>query len=135
MSSIFFLTRVVRCSKIFCIFSPNLSFGVADVLRNALSSLSGSIRAAFIFGSFAEGGERAGSDVDLMIVGDVTPGEVVKALGPAQSSLGREINPVVYPPGEFRARAEEGHHFVSRVLAGKIVFLTGGGDELARLAQ
>lgn len=111
------------------------TFGVADVLRDALAAVSGSIRAAFIFGSFAEARERAASDVDVIIIGDVTPGEVVKALGPAQSALGREINPVVYPPDEFEAKAGEGHHFISRVLAGEKVFLMGDEDDLARLAR
>ena len=46
--------------------------GVADVLRGALAPLGGRIAAAFIYGSVAKGAERRGSDVDVMVIGDVT---------------------------------------------------------------
>jgi uncharacterized protein len=109
--------------------------GAADILRNALAPLGKKCLVAFIFGSFANGREQSGSDADIMIIGDVKLGEIVKALGPAQSALGREINPVVYFPDEFKARVGEGHHFIQRVLSEKKIFLMGDENELKGLAQ
>lgn len=109
--------------------------GVGDILRKALAPLAERIRAAFIFGSVAEGREQASSDVDLMIIGNVSLGELVKVLGPGQAALGREINPVVYLPDEFQARVQEGHHFLKQVLSENKVYVIGGEDELNRLAQ
>ena len=77
--------------------------GVAEVLRAALDPLAHGIRSAFVYGSIARGDERAGSDLDVMIVGDVGFEDVVGALSPAQEALRREINPSVYPPTEFAA--------------------------------
>ena len=42
---------------------------VGDVFRERLSKL-GHIRAAFIYGSTAKGGEGSASDIDLMIIGE-----------------------------------------------------------------
>ena len=42
--------------------------GVADVLRAALAPLAEHIRVAFVYGSFAAGREKRGSDVDVMVV-------------------------------------------------------------------
>ena len=109
--------------------------GVGDVLRAALAPLAGRIRLAFIYGSIARGNERRGSDVDLFVVGEVTFAEVVSAIDAAQKTIGREINPSVYPTAEFRAKLAAGHHFLSTVQNAVKLFLIGDDDELAGLAQ
>jgi predicted nucleotidyltransferase len=109
--------------------------GVADVLRGALALLSGRITAAFIYGSVAKGAERRESDVDVMVIGDVSFAEVSEALGHAQKAIGREVNPSVYAPADFRAKLKAKHHFLRTVLNADKIFLIGGGDELARLVK
>lgn len=109
--------------------------GVADILREALGGLKNRIRAAFIYGSFARGGEQATSDVDIMVIGDVTFAEVSRALSPAQERLGREVNPSVYPLREFRGKVKPRHHFVRAVVRDKKVFLVGDEDDLERLGK
>jgi predicted nucleotidyltransferase len=108
--------------------------GLADVLRRALKPLSKKIKAAFVFGSFAANSARAGSDVDLLVIGSCGFGEVAAAVGKAQDKLGREVNPSVYPTDEFRKKAAAGHHFIKTVLAGPKIFLIGNENELERLA-
>lgn len=105
--------------------------GLGDALRAALAALTGRVRAAFLYGSAAAGREAAGSDLDLMIVGDLTSSEAAAVLGPVARTLGRELNPAVYPLAEFRKKAREGHHFISAVLKGPKIFLVGGEDDLA----
>lgn len=105
--------------------------GLGDLLREGLGPLADRIRVAFVYGSFASGKEKAGSDVDLLVIGDVSLGELVEALGPVQSRLGREVNPVVFPPSEFRERMTP---FLENVLQGPKIFLIGSPDELERLA-
>jgi predicted nucleotidyltransferase len=109
--------------------------GVGDVLRAALAPLADRIELALIYGSFARGEQQRGSDVDLLIVGDVTFSEITSALGEAQDTLGREINPTVYPPGEFQSKLTGGHHFLTSVSKEPRIFLIGGEHELERLAQ
>jgi predicted nucleotidyltransferase len=106
--------------------------GVADVLREALAPLAGKIRAAFVYGSIARGDERAGSDIDLMVVGEVGFADVVAALAPAQELLRREVNPNVYPALEFRRKLAAGEPFLKRVLADRKIFIIGDEDDLGQ---
>src|ERR1039458_2232370 len=50
--------------------------GVFHLLRSALMPLAERISIAFVYGSMARGEETAGSDVDLLIIGEVTLDEV-----------------------------------------------------------
>ena len=109
--------------------------GLGDILRAALGPLDNRIKAAFIYGSFTVGRDTFSSDVDLMVIGDVTFGEVVQALQPAQETLGREINTTVYPSNEFVEKVSDKNNFLNRVLSGKKIFLIGDNNELARLAR
>lgn len=109
--------------------------GVGDALRVALAPLAERIRAAFIYGSVARGAERRASDVDVMVIGEVSFAETADALGRAQEAIGREINSSVYPPEEFRAKLAAKHHFLRSVLKGEKIFLIGDKRELARLAK
>lgn len=107
--------------------------GVADVLREALAPLADRVAVAFVFGSAARGQLRAASDIDLLVVGDVPFEGVANALAEAQKRLGRDVNPTVYPPDEFRAKIRAGHHFLTAVLREPRVFVIGGPDELGGL--
>jgi len=107
--------------------------GLGEALRAALAPLSGRSRLAFIYGSVARGEERAGSDVDLLLVGDLSLREVSAVLGPVGRDLGREFNPAVYPPEEFAAKVKAGHHFTTEVLKGEKIFLIGDEHALERL--
>lgn len=109
--------------------------GVADALRVALAPLAERIHVAFIYGSLAKGQERRASDVDVMVIGEVSFAETSEALGKAQKSIGREVNPSVYAPADFRAKLAAKHHFLRSVMEGEKIFLIGDDRELARLAK
>ncbi len=108
--------------------------GVSDTLRAALGALARHIRSAFVYGSVAKGTERRASDVDVMVIGDVSFAEISEAVGPAEKALGREINPTAYSPDDFRQKIAAKHHFLNSVLQGEKVFLIGDAHELQRLA-
>jgi len=108
--------------------------GLADVLRAALAALAERIEVAFVYGSMAKGNAKAVSDVDIMVIGEVTFAEVVAALNPVQDTLRREVNPSVYSAEELKLRARTGNPFLTTVLRDPKLFLIGGEDELGRLA-
>jgi hypothetical protein len=111
------------------------TFGVVGLLRRALLPFTGEIRVGFLFGSFAQGDQKAASDIDVFIVGDTTFTTVARALAATQRQLKREINPVVYRPAEFAAKWREGHPFVSNVMASPKTFLVGDENDLSRVAE
>jgi predicted nucleotidyltransferase len=109
--------------------------GVGAALQAALTPLGDRIEVALIYGSIARSEEHRDSDVDLLVVGKVTFAEIVSCLSEAQKIIGREINPTVYPPEEFRSKLAAGHHFLNSILRGPMFFLVGDKRELARLAK
>ena len=106
--------------------------GVAEVLAEALAPAQDRIKAAFIYGSMARGQERAGSDVDLIVIGDIGFAEVVKLLHASQRTLGREINPKVYSLKEWTDKRAAPDAFLRDVLAKPKIFVIGTEDELAK---
>jgi DNA-binding transcriptional ArsR family regulator len=111
--------------------------GAVDVLRANLASLQreNRIEVAFIYGSVASGKKSARSDVDVLIVGDVTLADILPAVRAAESRLAREVNPSVYPVKEFRDKVKHGTPFLKRILAGPKLFVVGDDRELGRLAR
>lgn len=107
--------------------------GVADVLAQALAPLAPKLRVAFVFGSVAQGRETAGSDVDVMLIGDVSFKETVVLLFPTQAMLGREVNAKVFAAKEFRTKARR-EAFLVDVLAKPKLFLIGTANDLEELA-
>ena len=109
--------------------------GLADVIRAALSPMKKKIVLACLYGSAARGQECAGSDVDVLVVGKVSFGDVVAALNPAQDTLGREVNPLVYSEGEFRNKMLSGHRFLRSVMLEPKIVLLGNEREFTGLAE
>jgi len=106
--------------------------GLAGQLAEALRDLA--VEVAFIFGSVAAGEETRHSDVDLLVVGDVSGRDLANVTQPIQAEIGRAINAVRYTASEFRAQAQSGDTFLAQVLDGPKVFVKGGPDDLRRLA-
>lgn len=141
------LNRTVRGGRAFyqanpgCPIFPELqslvlkTAGLVEVLRVALAPLASRIRVAFVYGSMARGRPKAGSDVDLFIVGAVSFSETVEALADAQATIARDVNPTVYDVGEFRRRVARKDHFVTAVRSDAELFIIGTENELEQLAR
>jgi len=108
--------------------------GLADLLKNALSSET-KIKIAFVFGSFARKEEKAASDVDLMVIGDIGLRKLTGLLMDVSEKLGREINPYRLTENEFIKRKKEKDHFLQQVLESPKIFITGTEDELTKVCK
>ena len=105
------------------------TLGAVDVLRETLEPLGDRVTRAFIFGSLASGTESTYSDIDLMMVGEVSFAEAVNAIYPAQESLTREINPRVYRNDEWNQLVREKDVFILDVLSKPCLDVIGRFDE------
>lgn len=110
------------------------TLGIIPQLRSALTPLAKQISVAFVYGSIAAGEEKAGSDVDLMVVGDVTLDGVLECLTPIERAIGRPINPTIYSLSEFKSKLRARNHFLNAVVCGKNEILIGDLDELRKVA-
>lgn len=104
--------------------------GLLETLAHALSPLAERIKVAFVFGSMADGRAGADSDIDLMVIGDVTFAELISHLYPLQESLGREINPKQYTWNEWFQLLKEQGGFVRDLMAKPKLFAIGAQPDL-----
>jgi predicted nucleotidyltransferase len=109
------------------------TFGLADILKGALSGLKEQIKVAFVFGSIAKGEDVVGSDIDIMIVSeDLSYPDVIEMFSRAETRLGRTINPSIYTPSELNKKLSEGSSFVVRVLDQEKLILIGSENDLPK---
>lgn len=108
--------------------------GLGDLLGGALSKLEG-IRYALIYGSLACGEEVESSDVDLLVVGDPSEDEVLKAVNLVEKDIGREINYILWNEKEFSKRAKGRHHLLVDIARKPVIMLVGDEDEFRRAAK
>ena len=104
--------------------------GLIPALRVVLQPFSERVACAFVYGSVARGKERAGSDVDLMVIGSVGLAELVPSLRRAEKRLGREINVTNYSAEEFYRKVAQRNHFLTAVLEGDLLFVKGEPRDL-----
>ncbi|MGB8354356.1 MAG: nucleotidyltransferase domain-containing protein [Chthoniobacteraceae bacterium] len=102
--------------------------GLVDVLRPALAHKG--IHIAFVFGSIGRNEEKAHSDIDLMVIGDIGLRQLVKHLAGMAARLGREINPMVLSVAEFKRRKNTLDHFLVSALATPRLYIVGNDHEL-----
>jgi len=107
--------------------------GLADVIKHAIDNEKG-IRVAFVFGSFARQEEKANSDVDLMVVGDIGLRKLTWLLMDVAGKVGREINPHIFSEKEFIKRKTGQNHFLNQVLESPKIFIIGTENDLSEMA-
>jgi len=107
--------------------------GLADALKSAL--VDKRIHVAFVFGSIARGEEKAGSDVDLMVIGQLGFRDLSRLLSGIEEKIGREVNPHVLNEKELRKRVRAKEHFVSRVMESTKIFIIGSPHELEAMGR
>jgi DNA-binding transcriptional ArsR family regulator len=102
--------------------------GLAEVLRRRLESED--IRVAFVFGSVAEGTERAESDVDLCVIGTASLKDLASRLAGIDDEIAREVNPFCLTPGEYNRRVKAKDHFLTNVFNSPKLFVRGTEHDL-----
>jgi len=104
--------------------------GVAGQIKVALERLTG-VQFAFIYGSYAKGEEKAHSDVDLMIIGDVDLNQLDPLASSLEKRLGREVNYLLFSQVEFQAKKRAKDGFLMDVLGEVKIMVIGNENELA----
>jgi predicted nucleotidyltransferase len=111
------------------------TFGIADVLREALARFKDRVRLAFVYGSIAKGTAHATSDIDLLLVADLPPSEFAVPLATLREQLGRKISLISYSADEFGAMLRGQHHFIGAILNGPKIWLIGNERILDEFRQ
>ncbi|MFC1595488.1 nucleotidyltransferase domain-containing protein [Gemmatimonadota bacterium] len=102
--------------------------GIGGEIRDLLSQ-AGGIELAYLFGSFASGEAGSTSDLDLMIIGEISDRKLAPLMAELESRLHREINYVIYSRKEAEERIQEEGDFIAEVFRGPRIILIGQSDD------
>lgn len=106
--------------------------GLVEPIRAALAPVAGEISLAFVFGSVAKGRENAGSDIDLLVVTDeLAYADIYSALAPAERTLSRTINPMVFTREEWKKKRARRNSFAASIAAQPRLFVIGSDHDAA----
>ena len=105
--------------------------GIEVELGKALRKMN-NISFAFLFGSYAEGGMKSRSDIDLFLIGRPDEDDVYRAVKAVEDTVKREINYHIVSEDEFARKARR-ESFL-RNAAAKPLMLLGKRDDLRKLA-
>lgn len=111
------------------------TIGVVDVLKEYMSAKSREIEFSFIYGSIASGAGTSESDIDLFVIGDLSPRELSPIVRNVSDELGREVNCHTMKKEEFTDRLRRGDHFVNTIMREPKILLKGNEDELRELGS
>ena len=100
------------------------TMAVEPQLTRVLATIDG-IDAAAIFGSWAARQPGGGSDIDLLVVGDMDRDELLTRVRKIERLAGREIDVTAYRSDDFERRRDEGSGFIRTVLRGPLIQLIG----------
>jgi DNA-binding transcriptional ArsR family regulator len=107
--------------------------GLVDVFKGSLEDKR--IEIAFLFGSIPKGEISAGSDVDVMVIGEIGLRDLSSLLYGIPEQIGREVNPYVLNRAEFRKRLQNEEHFLSGVLRSPKIFVVGREHDLKAMGR
>jgi predicted nucleotidyltransferase len=106
--------------------------GVLEPLQHALQPLASHILAAFVYGSVAAGTDKAGSDIDLMVISDsLHHDELFNAIAGVERRLGRPVNPSVMTRVQWRTKRGQRDSFAARLVRAPRLFVLGSDHDIS----
>lgn len=102
---------------------------VTRILEDGVSRMPG-VKLALIFGSFASGSDRADSDIDALLVGNVDWDQLSDIGAKITAQVGRELNFVVWRNEGFKRPTEGQRRLLASVLSRPRILLKGDEHEL-----
>ncbi len=108
--------------------------GVQGSIRDVLEEV-GSIKFAFIYGSYAKAKEDYFSDIDLAIVGNPNEDKLIKELDKLEEKFQREINYKIYTLKKLKKEIDGKEPFILEILRDRTIMLIGDKNELRKISK
>lgn len=106
------------------------TIGLEYVLKKELSGVR-DVLFSFIFGSYASGGMKVDSDIDLYVIGEVDEDELHMKTKNAEKYIHREINYHIATIDEFKEKL--GTSFFHKKIVENYILLSGDESEFRKL--
>ena len=98
------------------------TIGIDLQLKTALQNVPG-LQEAYLYGSYAKNNMDAGSDIDVLAIGNHFGLALQKAINSIQKHSGRDINVVNITQKELAKKKSNHNAFISNIFSGKIIKL------------
>ncbi|MDP2736239.1 MAG: nucleotidyltransferase domain-containing protein [bacterium] len=99
--------------------------GVESSLAEVLKG-EPAIKFCFIFGSYATGADKADSDIDLFVIGELSAVDLIaEKISGLEKKIGREINYRFFSEVDLKKALKEKNSFILNIIKNKKVFLIG----------
>ncbi|GBE05865.1 MAG TPA: hypothetical protein ENG95_02560 [Nitrospirae bacterium] len=108
------------------------TIGIEAVLARALNGIKDIIY-AFIFGSYAKNEFKPGSDIDIVVIGNVSENHLIKAIREVEKVIEREINYHIYSLKEFKRKLQTSS-FAKNIIK-NLIIVKGDKNELTKLLK
>lgn len=110
------------------------TFGLVGILHSTLAPMARQLQVAFVYGVNARGQDVAGSNIELLLIGDDTNyGDLLTRLAPGERMLKRKINPNLYSVADYQRRVREQQPFLMQVLQQPKIFVIGDDQVLKNI--
>jgi predicted nucleotidyltransferase len=107
------------------------TFGIGDVIKQAMLEYEDEIDYAFVYGSISKGEETTKSDIDLMIVAEsIEYADVMNALSDAEKLLARPINPSIYNAKQIKDKLKSKSSFITRIFEQDKIWIKESQDDI-----
>ncbi|MBU2541235.1 MAG: nucleotidyltransferase domain-containing protein [Candidatus Omnitrophica bacterium] len=103
--------------------------GIEGRLKDYLKDTPG-LKTIFIYGSFAEGKERADSDIDLFLLGQPSEDKLINKISDLEKEFTREINYTIYTKSDFKREKKKRNSFILDLMKHPKVFIKGKESDL-----
>lgn len=105
------------------------TIGVEGLIKDAVLKQEG-VKAAFIYGSFAKNKEKAKSDVDLFLMGDIDEGLLIRQLNKIEGAIKREVNYTIFSNEEYKNKKKKKDTFIMDLFRNPKIMLVGNENDL-----
>ena len=90
---------------------------------------------ALVYGSFARGAETETSDIDLLVIGEVSKDRLYESISVLENKIGREINAILWNTQEFNDQKKTKSSFLNRINLNEILMVRGDEDGFKKAAS
>ena len=108
------------------------TFGVEEELRKRLKKMGG-VSFVFLFGSYAKGGFKSDSDIDLFVIGNPDPDLLFESIREVEKKIGRDVNCHFADKKEFTGKLKTTSFY--KEIVKKYILLIGDKDEFRRFTR
>jgi predicted nucleotidyltransferase len=108
------------------------TIGIEAILRDALHGMEGLVY-AFIFGSYAKKEFKPKSDIDIVLIGTINEGRLIRILRDIEKVIEREINYHLYTVEEFKQKLKT-NSFIKNIIK-DYVMVSGNEREFRKLLK